>query len=124
VCPLQKGWKDKLKNCHTFINEALSWGQFASYIDDEEEFLWDAYSGQRFLNAKYQDKFANFTFAEVHRMRNLFDRLGLYKSIGQQTLLNTSDVDLMRRVVAAAGDLKVNRFDEQHTVASLVLGIR
>jgi hypothetical protein len=124
VCPLRKGWKDKLKNCHTFINEALSWGQFVSYIDDEEEFLWDAYSGHRFLNAKYQDKFANFTFAEVHRMRNLFDRLGLYKSIGQQTLLNPSDVDLMRRVVAAAGDLKVNRFDEQYTVASLVLGIR
>jgi len=121
--PIRKGWKEELKNWHTFITKESSWGEFAEYTGSIASFLWDAYSGHRFLNKNYQDRLGRLSPGEATRIRGLLDRLAFHKTIERQTILPSSDVDLLGRVVAAAGDLIVNRFGEQFTVSALARGL-
>lgn len=122
LTPLRKGWKRALKNWHTFVSEGCSWGDFAMYIGDNSEYLWDTYSGHRFLNLKYRDYFADFSDEEFPRIRLLLDRLSSNIRY-RQTALSHSDMAFLSRVVAAAGALKIKRFSEQYKIETLARGI-
>jgi Histidine kinase-, DNA gyrase B-, and HSP90-like ATPase len=117
--PLRKGWRTELKGNHNFIKTPSGWGHFASYVGRKAPFLWAAASGHRFLNKKYQQRFSDFAVAERSRLRDLLSDLSANKSAGRQTRLSNSDIDLVKRIIAVAGSLTIERFGEEYKVADL-----
>ena len=119
--PLTQAWKTNLKGCKTFITENLSWGNFAHFGDTISDLLYnkDNTSGIRFLNSRYYGKFADFSKQEIGRLIEIFDRLAQSSRYKAQAKLPSSDIELLSRASAVAGDLKIAYFSHRGTVSAL-----
>ena len=114
--------KDKLRGWNTFVQDSLSWGNFARYSEPIEDVLCDVYVSSGFLNIKYQDRFSDFSHHDIRRMVYIFDTLVTAKNHKRQAFLQSSDIILLDRILSIAGDLSISWISHKYTLSSLASG--
>ena len=105
----------------TFITDGLRCGPFVQFGSEISDFLYitDSSPSSPFLNLRHREKFVDFSNEEIYRLIAMFDRL-IYKSNSKEQMgLPSSDIELLSRASAVAGDLKIAWFYYSRTVAEL-----
>jgi hypothetical protein len=120
--PPGKGWRAELQNWNTFVADNMTWPLFAEYISPVEHFFYDCYSGQNFLNKKFEERFDGFDVSDVQLLPTLFEKLVNARNAGRQVQLTRSEISLLSRVSEIAGELTIRRFGERYTIRDLVKG--
>jgi hypothetical protein len=110
-----KGW-------HTFVSDNMNWPVFAEYLYPITGCLYDSYSGNNFLNKTFEKHFDGFEIREIDSVPSLIDKLVSARSGHRLVQFERAEIDLLMRLSAAAGDLRVRRFGAFHTVRDLITG--
>lgn len=119
--PPRQDWKGELMSWRTFVTDGLRWGPFVQFGSKISDFLYITDSSTRapFLNECHQNKFTGFLNEEIDELIEIFGNL-IYKSHSKEQMqLPSSDIELLSRASAVAGDLKIAWFDHRRTVSEL-----
>jgi hypothetical protein len=123
--PPKNGWKEELISWKTFIEDDFSCGKFAQFdFEREADTLFNIDSSLQggFFNKRYKDKFAGFSEAELEELPRIFGRLIFNSRYRTQTKLPSSDLDLLSRASAVAGDLRIAYFGHRRRLSELAGG--
>ena len=116
------GWQNVLEEWHTFVDDDVRWPAFADYISPITGWLYDCYSGNNFLNKQFERHFDGFEASEVQSFPSLLERLVTARSGIRQIQFEGAEIELLMKLSAAVGDLKVRRHGLSYKVRDLIAG--
>jgi hypothetical protein len=120
--PPSVGWRDVLENWNTFVREGVSWPIFADYLPAVDRWLYDCYSGNNFLNKRFEEHFDGFELLEIQSFPSLLEKLVSARNSIRAVQFERSEISLLVRLSEVGGDLRIRRFGASHKVRDLITG--
>jgi hypothetical protein len=120
--PPKTGWQDVLRNWTTFVSDNLVWPIFADFTHPVEDYLCECFSGNFFINKKFESQFEGFELSEIRSATGLFEKLTTARFTGRPAQFSQIEIKLLLRFSDVVGDLTVRRYSKSYTVRELVKG--
>lgn len=91
-------WRSKLRGWRTFIEDPISWGQFATYEDKIDDCVYFSYASNHVMNSRYIELFSETPFS-LGVAFHLFDALINWLRSGRQAHLSPQEADALTWLV-------------------------
>jgi hypothetical protein len=114
--------EDVLRNWTTFVSDNLVWPIFADFTHPVEDYLCECFSGNFFINKKFESQFEGFELSEIRSATGLFEKLTTARFTGRPAQFSQIEIKLLLRFSDVVGDLTVRRYSKSYTVRELVKG--
>lgn len=119
VCAPKQGWRDSLRNWHTYVAQPQPWSPFLRYTEDITDCVLYVHVFESYFNSAFRDRLDGWTEHKLQRLKWVLKECMNGRDHSRRVKLSLDDNSLLRSASEQIGDLQVRSIFGRCSVADL-----